>query len=85
MELWQLAPVLSDSQFSAGSSTSVNALSDRKQLAVTWELDFMVTTERSLPITALYDGFEKSDTLVLDAKNDLALEGGRRRLPRVLS
>ena len=33
------------------------------------------TTEGSLPITALYYGFEISDPLVLDAKDILALEG----------
>ena len=35
----------------------------------------LATTEGSLPITALYYGFEISDLLVLDTKNDLALEG----------
>ena len=34
---------------------------------------FLATTEGSLPITALYYGFEISDPLVLHAKNDLAL------------
>ena len=36
---------------------------------------FLATTEGSLPITALYYGFEISDPLVLDAKDDLALKG----------
>ena len=36
---------------------------------------FLATTEGSLPITALYYGFEIPEPLVLDAKNDLALEG----------
>ena len=35
----------------------------------------MATTEGSLPITALLYDFEFSDPLVLDAENDLALEG----------
>ena len=34
----------------------------------------LATTEGSLPISALFYGFEISDPLVLDAKNDLALE-----------
>ena len=36
---------------------------------------FLATTEGSLPITALLYGFEISDPLVLDAKNDWTLEG----------
>ena len=36
---------------------------------------FLATTEGSLPITALLNGFEISDPLVLDAKNDWTLEG----------
>ena len=36
---------------------------------------FLATTEGSLPITALLYGFEISDPLVLDAKNDCTLEG----------
>ena len=36
---------------------------------------FLATTEGSLPITALLYGFEISDHLVLDAKNDWTLEG----------
>ena len=36
---------------------------------------FLATTERTLPITALLYGFEISDPLVLDAKNDWTLEG----------
>ena len=35
MDLWRWAPVSSDTSFSAGSSTSVNLLSDRSQLAAT--------------------------------------------------
>ena len=38
-------------------------------------LHFLATTEGSLPITALYHGFEISDPLVFDAQNDLTLEG----------
>ena len=36
---------------------------------------FLATAEGSLPITALLYGFEISDPLVLDAKNDWTLEG----------
>ena len=36
---------------------------------------FLATTEGSFPITALLFGFEFSDPLVLDAKNDWTLEG----------
>ena len=36
---------------------------------------FLATTEGSLPITALLYGFEISDPLVFDAKNDWTLEG----------
>ena len=36
---------------------------------------FLATTEGSLPITALLYGFEISDPLVLDAKNDWTLKG----------
>ena len=36
---------------------------------------FLATTEGLLPITALLYGFELSDPLVLDAKNDWTLEG----------
>ena len=36
MDLWPWALVLSDLPISAGSSTSVNVLSDRQQLAVTY-------------------------------------------------
>ena len=35
MNLWRWAPVPSGLPISAGSSSSVNALSDRQQLAVT--------------------------------------------------
>ena len=35
---------------------------------------FLATTEGSLPITALLYGFEISDPLVLDAKNDWTVE-----------
>ena len=35
---------------------------------------FLATTEGLLPITALLYGFEISDPLVLDAKNDWTLE-----------
>ena len=35
MDLWRWAPVPSDLPIFAGSSTSVNVLSDRHQLAVT--------------------------------------------------
>ena len=41
---------------------------------------FLATTEGSVPITALLYGFEISDPLVLDAKNDWTLG---LRLPRV--
>ena len=34
MDLWRWAPVPSDLPISAGSSTSVNALNDQQQLAV---------------------------------------------------
>ena len=36
---------------------------------------FLTITDGSLPITALYYDFEIPYPLVLDAKNDLALEG----------
>ena len=38
MDLWRWAPVPSDLPISAGSSTSVNDLGDRQQLAVTYRL-----------------------------------------------
>ena len=44
MDLWRWAPVPSDLPISAGSSTSVNVLSDRQQLAVT-DLDPIFTLD----------------------------------------
>ena len=38
MDLWRWAPVPSDLPISAGSSTSVNVLNDRQQLAVTLQM-----------------------------------------------
>ena len=43
----------------------------------------LTTTEGSLPITALLDGFEISDPLVIGRQE--RLDSGRRRLPRVFS
>ena len=40
MDPWRWAPVPSDLLISAGSSISVNVLSDRQQLAVTYTLIF---------------------------------------------
>ena len=48
MDLWRWAPVPSDLPISAGSSTSVNALSDRQQLAVTSSKSFEPCTKDSL-------------------------------------
>ena len=42
MDLWRWAPVPSDLPIPAGSSTSVNVLSDRQQLAVTCHVNNVV-------------------------------------------
>ena len=72
MDLWRWAPVPSDLPISAGSSTSVNVLSDRQQLAVTKCLYF---SEHLIEILNSYSFFDLSkikfhlEIMILLSKN----------------